>query len=54
MKNQPSMLYLIPRNGDPRSSPIMKVPVDAHFNFHFANAYEDETTNEVHIDVVWV
>ena len=48
------MLYIIPRNGDSRSNPIMKVPVDGHFNFHFANAYEDETTNEIHIDVVWV
>ena len=54
LKNQPSMLYIIPRNGDSRSAPIMKVPVDGHFNFHFSNAYEDEATNEIHIDVVWV
>ena len=35
------------------SFPIMKVPVDPHFNFHFANGYDDEATGELVLDVVW-
>lgn len=46
---QPSMLYLVPRD----RSPIMKIAVDPHFNFHFANAYEDDKSGELIFDVVW-
>ena len=32
--------------------PITTVPVDPHFNFHFANAYES-AQGEIVFDVVW-
>lgn len=44
-----SLVYLIPRNLE---KPIEIVPVDSHFNFHFANAYEACNTSVV-FDVVW-
>lgn len=34
-------VFIVPR--DP-SQPVQVVPVDPHFNFHYANGYEDELT----------
>jgi len=46
--SRPAMLYLVPRDG---VSPVVQVPVDAHFNFHFANGFEEED-GKVVFDVV--
>lgn len=46
--SSPAILYLIPRDG---SSPVEEIKLDSHFNFHFANAYEQN--GEVIFDVVW-
>lgn len=46
--SQPAVVYLVPRDG---SSEVVEVEVDAHFNFHFANGFEDEQGN-VSFDVV--
>ena len=43
----PATLYLIPRDG----SPAQVVKVDPHFNFHFANAYEEN--KNIIFDVVY-
>eukprot|EP01031_Cornospumella_fuschlensis_P029449 gene29449-35544_t len=50
--DQAAEIYIVPR--DP-SKPISTVPVDAHFNFHYANAYEEGSPNGIttlHLDVV--
>lgn len=47
-KSQPATLYLVPR--DP-NKPMETVTVDTHFNFHFANGYEDKDGNII-FDVV--
>jgi len=47
-KSKPATLYLVPRDG---TSPVQEVNVDAHFNFHFANAYEEN--KKIIFDVVW-
>ena len=46
---KPAILYLIPRDS---SKPVEKVEVDPHFNFHFANAYEEEESGNIIFDVV--
>jgi all-trans-8'-apo-beta-carotenal 15,15'-oxygenase len=38
-QDKPSMVYLIPRNAE---LPRIDVPVDTHFSFHHANAYEED------------
>jgi len=43
----PATLYLIPRDG----SPAQIVKVDPHFNFHFANAYEEN--KNIIFDVIY-
>lgn len=43
----PSIIYLVPRDG----SPVQTVEVDTHFNFHFANAFDDSDGNVI-FDVV--
>ena len=48
-KTSPAQLYLIPRDG---VSPVKTINVDSHFNFHFANAYED-SNKQITFDVVW-
>ncbi|CAM9952414.1 unnamed protein product, partial [Heterosigma akashiwo] len=45
----PSKLLLVPR-GNP-AAPVIQIPVDTHFNFHYANAY-DEGPGCVIFDVV--
>jgi all-trans-8'-apo-beta-carotenal 15,15'-oxygenase len=45
--SQAAIVYLVPRDG----SDIIEVEVDAHFNFHFANGFEDEEGN-INFDVV--
>lgn len=47
--NRPAMIHIVPRNGSPAKS----VPVEAHFNFHFANAYEDQQSGNIELDVIW-
>jgi all-trans-8'-apo-beta-carotenal 15,15'-oxygenase len=49
-KHRPAVVYLVSRN-DPTAAPV-EVEVDAHFNFHFANAFECPETGEVCFDVV--
>lgn len=44
-----AIIYFVPRDG---VSDIITIPVDSHFNFHFANGYDDEETGEVVFDVV--
>lgn len=46
---KPAMIYFVPRDG---VSDIIQIPVDSHFNFHFANGYDDEETGEVVFDMV--
>ena len=46
--SKPATLYLVPRDG---MKPVEAVQVDPHFNFHFANAYEDASGNII-FDVV--
>jgi all-trans-8'-apo-beta-carotenal 15,15'-oxygenase len=46
-KSKYCVIHLVPRNGDK----VITVPVQNHFNFHYANAYEEG--NEVVIDVAW-
>jgi all-trans-8'-apo-beta-carotenal 15,15'-oxygenase len=48
-KDKPSILYAVSRD-DP--SKVQQVPLDAHFNFHFANAFDDEN-GKIVFDVVW-
>jgi all-trans-8'-apo-beta-carotenal 15,15'-oxygenase len=45
--SKPANLYLVPRDG----SPMQTITVDPHFNFHFANAFEENGT--INIDVIW-
>ena len=47
-KSQPAILYLVPRDAD---RPMEIVEVDSHFNFHFANGFEDKDGNII-FDVV--
>ncbi|KAL7469546.1 hypothetical protein ACHAXS_010751 [Conticribra weissflogii] len=37
-----------------RDERILAIPVDNHFNFHYANAYEDETTGNIVFDTVQI
>lgn len=43
--SRPCEVFIVPR--DP-SQPVQVVPVDPHFNFHYANGYEDELTGPLH------
>lgn len=45
--SRPCEVFIVPR--DP-SQPVQVVPVDPHFNFHYANGYEDELTGQLHVD----
>jgi len=49
-KLSPAIVWLVPRNG---SGDICTVEVDNHFNFHFANAYENASNGDIVFDVVW-
>eukprot|EP01039_Chlorochromonas_danica_P000849 gene849-924_t len=42
-------IYIVPRDAD---KPVEMVKVDPHFNFHYANAFEDAEGN-INLDVVW-
>ena len=44
LDGKPSRVFLIPRNPQ---EPMVTVEVDSHFNFHFANSYDDPQTGEV-------
>ncbi len=46
--SKPAVLFIVPRDG----SPVFEVPVDAHFNFHFSNGYEDKN-GDIIFDVVY-
>lgn len=46
---KPANIYLVPR--DPADATITVIPVDAHFNFHFANAYDGDDGSVV-FDVI--
>ena len=46
--SKPAVIHLIPR--DPTKEP-QKIEVDSHFNFHFANAFEDDDDSVV-FDIV--
>ena len=45
--SQPAIVYIVPRDG----SEAVEVEVDPHFNFHFANGFEDDDGN-ISFDVV--
>ena len=44
--SSPATIYIVPRDG----GKIKEVAVDSHFNFHFANAYEQD--DEIIFDIV--
>ena len=46
-KSKNCIIHLVPRNGDK----VITIPVQNHFNFHYANAYEED--NEIVIDIAW-
>ena len=46
--SRPSIIHIVPRSGD--AAP-QTVEVDAHFQFHIANAYEDEDSQQLHLDI---
>lgn len=50
--DQPAVAYLIPRNNPSR--PMVEIPVDPHFSFHFSNAFDDSSTGEVVVDIIRV
>ena len=37
-------IYIVPRDS---TQPVHVAEVPAHFNFHYANGYEDETTGDL-------
>ena len=45
--SRPAIIYMVPRDG----GEVVEVEVDAHFNFHYANGFEDSDGN-VNFDVV--
>jgi len=50
--SQPAIAYLIPRSSP--SKPMISIPVDPHFSFHFSNAYDDASTGETVVDIIRV
>eukprot|EP01041_Mallomonas_annulata_P002508 gene2508-4878_t len=46
--DKPAVIYLIPRDG---ISPMIQIPVNSHFNFHFSNAHDDDNGNVI-IDII--
>ena len=44
-----AVLHIVPRDG---SKEVETIQVDSHFNFHFANAYDNSDTGDITFDVV--